>query len=75
MKIRLVFTGVFFWIVLRELAEYLLYIIIAPIGSAIYELLESLRAFPYRAIGFAWKRYVQVMKTGEIPSRKKERLN
>lgn len=61
--------------VIMELVQYLFYILVAPIATFVQELWESLSAFPFRAIRFAWKRYCTAMRTGELPSQARRKIS
>lgn len=58
-----------------ELVQYLFYILVAPVATFVQELWESLSAFPFRAIRFAWKRYCTAMRTGELPSQARRKIS
>lgn len=75
MMFRINLTIAFILKVTLELVQYLFYILIAPIATFVQELLDSLLAFPFRAIRFAWKTYCTAMKTGEFPSQARRKIN
>lgn len=75
MMFKIHYTVAFILLVIVELLQYLVYILVAPIATFVQELWESLSAFPFRAIRFAWKRYCTAMKTGEFPSQARRKIN
>lgn len=75
MMFRINLTIDFILKVTVELVQYLFYILIAPVATFVQELLDSLLAFPFRAIRFAWKTYCTAMKTGEFPSQARRKIN
>lgn len=75
MMFRINLTIAFILKVIMELLQYLVYILVAPIATFGQELWESLSAFPFRAIRFAWKRYCTAMRTGELPSQARRKIS
>lgn len=75
MMFRVQVTIAFIIKVVMELVQYLFYILVAPVATFMQELLDSLLAFPFRAIRFAWKTYCTAMKTGEFPSQARRKIN
>lgn len=75
MMFRVQVTIAFIIKVVMELVQYLFYILVAPVATFVQELWESLSAFPFRAIRFAWKRYCTAMRTGELPSQARRKIS
>lgn len=75
MMFRINLTIAFILKVIVELVQYLFYILVAPVATFVQELLDSLLAFPFRAIRFAWKNYCTAMKTGEFPSQARRKIS
>lgn len=75
MMFKIHYTVAFILLVIVELLQYLVYILVAPVATFVQELWESLSAFPFRAIRFAWKRYCTAMKTGELPSQTRRTIS
>lgn len=75
MMFRINLTIAFILKVTMELVQYLFYILVAPVATFVQELWESLSAFPFRAIRFAWKRYCTAMRTGELPSQARRKIS
>lgn len=75
MMFRAQLTIAFIIRVVMELVQYLFYILVAPVVTFVYELLDSILAFPFRAIRFAWKIYCTAMRTGEFPSQARRTIS